>query len=154
MTPRELRDEQRGRTRVDDELLVNGLGGDSELGMTEPIGGVGRKRIGDPAGGVVDQDVHCTKRLFGRVEQPRGRSSVREVGFESDGTPALCLDGREHRSGVEGPVPTIQLRNRGIARIRDTQIRNDDGRAAGGEQSRRRGADAMVRACDQHNVVL
>jgi hypothetical protein len=51
-------------------------------------------------------------------------------------------------------VLTIQLRNRGIARIGDPQIRYDDGRAAGGEQSRRRGADAMVRACDQRNVVL
>src|SRR5436190_98642 len=73
------------------------------------------------------------------VERP-WQNGVRAVGVESDGPATLCLDGREHRSGVDSPVPTIHLRNRGIARIRDPQIRQ---RAAPEAASSRAVAAAM-----------
>jgi hypothetical protein len=142
----ELGDEQRGGSGVDTQVGGDRARGHRGEGATEAIGRPRRERVGHPTARVVDEDRHRAEQLLGRVEQPRRRGIVEQVGFDRRGPPREALDGRHHVVGPRAPVGAV-ARGRSLVRVGgEAEVRHEhvDPRCRQGDGDGR--ADAVVAA--------
>ena len=152
MAPRELGDHGGSAAGVHGELPLESLGGDLLEKAAVPVAGLCRKGVGQPAGSVVDEDIHRPKLGLRNVEQASRGLRIGQVSLHRRCQPILRPDVGDDVFGIGGAAPTVCLGRAGVVDISQSKVRHEDAGAALRQHTRGRSADAVVGAGDDGDV--
>jgi hypothetical protein len=154
VTPRQFGYQHGAGTGVHGELPVEGRCAHGSQATVQRAVLLARKRVGQPATGVVDQDLDWAEVTLGGVEQGRRYRGVGQVGLQSDGAVAGRLD--LPCDVLPPPHAVLSVADRsavGGAGLQ-AQVGQQDERASLGQRTPGRRADAVVGAGDQGDAAF
>ena len=102
------------------------------------------KRVGDPAAGVVHEDIDRPECLFGSVKDTSWCGDVVQIGLDRQSDAAVRVNRRGHVRPVARALLTICLGDNRIGLRCQTQIREKDAGTAAGERKRRCSTDTVI----------
>jgi hypothetical protein len=142
----ELGDQQGRRPGVHGEHPIVAPRVDRAQASTEPVPIGGQEGVGQPAAGVVDEDLDGAERRFGAVEQQRRHGGVGEVGLHGlRGAAGLAdLSGDLFRGGGAHLAVLGGVRFAGVPFRIQAEVGQQDRHAFGGKRPRGRRPDALV----------
>ena len=112
-----------------------------------------RKRISQPSGGVVDENIDRAELSLRDIEQAPWRLRIGQIGFEGSRQPTLLADIGDDVFGIGRPIPTVCLECVGIILVQESTVGDEHTSTAISQDSCGGGADAMVSTSNERNVV-